>query len=78
MSTKIRQSKSESREQYERRQAEIKQLLKEITAGIQLHNREAHEKGCHWGYVGDLASIAVTLTDIRDQLHHTGEYTEVQ
>jgi hypothetical protein len=61
--------------EYEQKQAEIAKLLKQITAGMQKHDRDASCQGGHnWCHVGDLASIAETLTGIRDQLHHTGEY----
>lgn len=58
---------------YEEKQAEIEKLLKQIKEGLLVHDR-----GCtprhNWGHVGDLASIAATLTDLRDRLHGTGEY----
>lgn len=62
-------------EAYEEKQAEIKKLLAQITVGMEQHDRNASGKGGHnWGHVGDLTSIADTLTDIRDRLHGTGEY----
>jgi hypothetical protein len=68
-------SRENSLKKYEEKQAEIKKLLKQIEVGLQQHDRNASgQGGHHWGHVGDLASIASTLTDIRDQLHHTGEY----
>lgn len=65
--------------QYEAKQAEIKKLLRQIEAGMQKHDRNASRDpgGHHWGHVGDLMSIAETLTDLRDRLHGTGEYAEV-
>jgi hypothetical protein len=71
-------SSEESLMKYEEKQAEIKKLLKQIEAGLEKHDRDASGNGGHhWGYVGDLSSIADTLTDLRDRLHRTGEYAEV-
>lgn len=62
-------------EAYKEKQAEIKKLLAQITAGIEAHDRRASSKGgYHWGHVGDLTDIAAKLTDIKDSLHGTGEY----
>lgn len=62
--------------EYETKQAEIRKLLKQIEAGLEKHDRQASGKGGHnWGHVGDLNSIAAALTDIRDRLQGTGEYT---
>ena len=62
-------------EAYEAKQAEIRKLLKQIEDGLQRHDRRASSLiGHHWGHVGDLVSIAETLTDIKDRLHLTGEY----
>lgn len=70
--------KTDSLQAYERKQAEIKKLLKEIEAGLEKHDQKASNRpgGHHWGHVGSLASIANTLTDLRDRLHGTGEYKE--
>jgi hypothetical protein len=65
-------------EEYETKQDEIEKLLLQIKAGLQAHDRNASGKpgGHHWGHVGDLNSIAETLTDIRDRLHGTGEHSK--
>lgn len=64
-----------SLEAYEEKQAEIKKLLAQIAVGLEQHDLNASGKGGHnWGHVGDLTSIAATLTDLRDRLHGTGEY----
>jgi hypothetical protein len=64
--------------EYEAKQAEIKKLLKQIEDGLFTHDRNASDPGGHhWGHVGDLVSIAETLTDLKDRLHGTGEYAEV-
>jgi hypothetical protein len=63
-------------EEYEKKQAEIKKLLKQIDAGLQAHDRAASGTGHHWGHVGDLTDIAEVLTDIKDRLHQTGEYVK--
>lgn len=61
--------------EYEKKQAEIKKLLKQIEVGLEQHDRKASgQGGHHWGHVGDLTSIAESLTDIRDRLHGKGEY----
>lgn len=71
-------SRESSLKKYEEKQAEIKKLLKQIEVGLQQHDRNASgHGGHHWGHVGDLTSIASTLTNIRDQLHHIGEYAQV-
>ena len=68
-------SRVEALEQYEAHQREIKKLLKQIEAGLEQHDRAASGSGGHdWSHVGDLKNIEATLTDIRDRLHHTGEY----
>jgi septal ring factor EnvC (AmiA/AmiB activator) len=67
--------KSDALKEYEKKQAEIKKLLKQIEAGLEKHDHEASMSGVHhWGHVGDLASIAETLNDLKDRLHGTGEY----
>lgn len=67
-----------SLENYEQKQAEITMLLRQIAVGLEQHDRNASGKGGHhWGHVGDLTSIATTLTDLRDRLHGTGEYADV-
>lgn len=60
-------------EAYEEKQAEIEKLLKQIKEGLLTHDRNSIPRH-NWGHVGDLTSIAETLTDIRDRLHGTGEY----
>lgn len=63
--------------EYENKQDEIAKLLKQIAAGLEKHDRKASMQGGHnWSHVGDLTSIAETLTDLRDRLHGTGEYAE--
>lgn len=58
---------------YEMKQAEIEKLLKQIRAGLLIHDRECTP--CHnWGHVGDLNRIVTELSDIRDLLMHKGEY----
>ncbi len=62
---------------YEDKQAEIRKLLKQIEAGLQKHDRSASgQGGINWGHVGDLTSIASTLTELKDRLHLSGEYSE--
>jgi hypothetical protein len=61
------------KDRYQEKQEEIAELLKQIQAGLEQHNQSASNK--NWCHVGDLTSIAETLTDIRDRLHGTGEYT---
>ena len=69
--------KTEALKEYEQKQAEIKKLLKQIEAGLEKHDRNASgQGGHHWGHVGELTSIAETLTDLRDRLHNTGEYAK--
>jgi hypothetical protein len=67
----------ESLEKYEEAQAEIEQLLKEIKAGLLVHDRNASGPGGHhWSHVGDLQQVAGELRDISDRLHHKGEYAK--
>jgi len=67
--------KQDSLKEYEAKQKEIRKLLKQIEVGLEKHDRDASgQGGHHWGHVGDLASIASTLTDLKDRLHNTGEY----
>lgn len=71
----IKLSKVEALNEYEAKQKEIKKLLKQIEVGLEKHDREASGSGGHhWGHVGDLASIASTLIDLKDRLHNAGEY----
>ncbi|RPI95378.1 MAG: hypothetical protein EHM40_03250 [Chloroflexi bacterium] len=74
----IKSIKQDALKEYETQQAQIRKLLKQIEAGLQKHDRNASSNpgGHHWGHVGDLTSIAETLTDLRDRLHGTGEYAE--
>jgi len=70
--------KQDSLKEYETKQKEIRKLLKQIEVGLEKHDRNASgQGGHHWGHVGDLASIVETLTNLKDQLHKTGEYAEV-
>lgn len=70
-------SRENSLEKYEEKQVEIQKLLKQITVGLQAHDRKASgQGGHHWGHVGDLTDIAKDLQDIRDRLHGTGEYAK--
>lgn len=62
--------------EYEKKQAEIQKLLKQIAVGMEKHDRAASGTGHHWGHVGDLNDIAEVLTDIKDRLHQTGEYAK--
>lgn len=63
--------------EYETKQAEISKLLKQIEVGLLKHDRDASGKGGHhWGHIGDLNRILAELTDIRDRLHGTGEYSK--
>lgn len=72
---RIATSMDEALQRYEVRQKEIEQLVKQIQAGLLKHDRDASGAGGHnWGHVGDLDSIAETLTDIKNRLHGTGEY----
>ena len=61
---------------YDKKQAEIKSLLKSIQDGIKQHEHASKQNGCHWGYVGDLTSIAEELQELSDRLHRVGEYAE--
>ena len=68
-------SREGSLEKYEEKQAEIEKLLREIKAGLQVHDRNASgQGGHHWGHVGDLNRIVGELQDISDRLHGKGEY----
>jgi len=74
----IKQAQADALKEYEAKQAEIKKLLRQIEVGLEKHDRNASGPGGHhWGHVGDLTSIAETLTDLKDRLHGTGEYAEV-
>jgi hypothetical protein len=74
---KIRKADGNSLQKYEEKQAEIEHLLKEIKAGLQVHDRNASgQGGHHWGHVGDLTKIAGDLRDISDRLHGKGEYAK--
>ena len=80
MKTKtIKNIKNDPLKEYEKQQARIQKLLKQIEAGLLKHDRDASGPGGHhWGHVGDLTSMADTLQDIKDRLHQTGEYAEVE
>lgn len=75
----VAQSRQEALQEYEHQQAEITKLLKQITAGLQVHDRNASRQGGHtWAHVGDLNRVAGELKDISDRLHGTGEYARVR
>ena len=65
-----------SLEKYEETQDNIRKLLKQISAGLVDHDRNASrsQDGHNWGHVGDLVAIEELLRDIKDRLHETGEY----
>jgi len=70
-------SRESSLHKYEEKQTEIRKLLKQIEIGLEKHDRKASgQGGHHWGHVGDLNDICQTLSDLKDRLHQTGEYTE--
>jgi hypothetical protein len=73
----FKQIKNDPLQEYEAQQKRIEKLLKQIQAGLLKHDRDASSRpgGAHWGHVGDLTSIADTLSDIKDRLHGTGEYS---
>ncbi|MFZ5856766.1 MAG: hypothetical protein ACOYZ6_08045 [Chloroflexota bacterium] len=73
--TTVRQAKEDALKEYERKQAEIKKLLKQIEVGLEKHDREASgQGGHHWGHVGDLTHVADQLQDLRDFLTDKGDY----
>jgi hypothetical protein len=78
MNRRPKQNKKDPLVEYEKKQAEIKQLLKQIEVGLKKHDQDASRDrgGHHWGYVGDLVSIAETLSNLRDRLHWLGEYAK--
>lgn len=67
------QVKNDPQAEYESQKERIEELLKQIQVGLVQHDRR-RPGSAHWGHVGDLASIADTLTDLKDRLHSTGEY----
>lgn len=76
--TTVKQAKETAIQEYERYQAEIKKLLKQIEAGIEKHDRGASlAGGHHWGHVGDLTGIKENLQDLSDRLWGRGEYARV-
>ena len=78
MNKTFKQIENDPLKAYEARQAEIEKLLKQIQAGLEKHDHNASGKpgAVNWGHVGDLASIADTLRDLKDRLHGTGEYAK--
>ncbi len=78
MNRRPKQIKRDPLVEYEKKQAEIKQLIKQIEIGLKKHDQDASQDrgGHHWGYIGDLTSIAETLTGLRDRLHWLGEYVK--
>jgi hypothetical protein len=78
MNRTFRRIENNPLKEYETQQARIRKLLKQIEARLEKHDRRASGLGGHhWGHVGDLASIADTLTDLKGRLHDAGEYAEV-
>lgn len=60
---------------YAEQQAEALELLKEIRAGLEQHKRDAKSgRGINYGHVGDMGHYLESLRDVRDSLHHLGEY----
>lgn len=74
MSNRIIPLKQTAAQEYKHQQKEIEKLIRQIESGLREHHLDAREEGPNWGHVGDLASIAETLTDIKDRLQGTGEY----
>lgn len=75
--TTIRQAKEDALKNYERKQVEIKKLLKQIETALIVHDHKASgQGGHHWGHVGDLNHIEEQLTEARDFLMGNGEYAK--
>lgn len=55
-------------ETYQKRVAKIKALLKEIEAGLEIHEQQQKEAVNNWGYVGEVGSIATDLKNIAESL----------
>lgn len=73
--TNVYAARDNALDNYEAEQAELETLLKEIGAGLLLHDEQAKAKGVNWGHVGDLSRIRSELAELRDRLHGMGEYT---
>lgn len=78
MNRTFKQIEQDPIKEYEYQKDIIEELLAEIEAGLEKHDRRASERpgGPQWGHVGDLTGIADSLRDLRDRLHGTGEYAK--
>jgi len=74
-----KQAQQDALKEYEKKQAQIRKLLKQIEAGLEKHDRKASScrGGHHWGHAGDLEYVVDRLTEVNDFLNQTGEYAEV-
>lgn len=68
-------AKTDALKEYEKKQAEIKKLLKQIDDGLRKHSQDAAQKPENWGYLGDLEHTENQLREIRDFICKMGEYT---
>jgi len=55
------------------RKAEIDTMLTRLQTLSDEHFH-AHPEEIHWGHVGDLADIAIKLSEITDRAFHEGEF----
>lgn len=63
------QSKLEALDIYEERKEEIQRLLKQISTGLEQHDKNAGiSGGHHWGHVGDLGYIVSLLIEVNSRL----------
>lgn len=71
----VKNMKESSLKKYEEKKASIQKLLRQIEAGLDVHDKKASlEGGHHWGHVGDLNRIESELKELKDILHGMGEY----
>ena len=67
-------TKPTAHETYTKRKAAVRELLKQISAGITKHGRKELKDKRNWGLAGDMGRFEEQLTNIRDCLAGTGEY----
>lgn len=67
----------ESREamaRYNHYHGQVKDSLKNLSAALDSHRRNAKENNIHWGHVGDIKNIHRMLQDMHDQITQTNDY----
>jgi hypothetical protein len=71
-----KQARQEFQNDYDKKEKEIRKLLKKIETGLEKHNRKVAQNDINWGYIGNLGYMVEQLTNVSDFVNETGEYAK--